>query len=88
MAILTHANAKGREASAQHLAFETDMTAEAAGGLLGKITKGSSTSSLAERAAAALVPIHTAATDRARPKSIVIDAGAIYAERNKPLPSL
>ena len=88
MAILTHANAKGREGSAQHLAFETDMTAEAAGGLLAKLTKGSTATSLAERAAAALVPIHTAATDRARPNAVVIDADAIYAERNKSQRSL
>ena len=88
MAILTHSNAKGREAAAQHLAFESDMTAEAAGGLLAKLTKGSSTQSLAERAAAALVPIHTAATDRAQSEAVTIDAAAIYAAHNKPQPSL
>lgn len=33
-AILTHPEAKGREKLAAHLAFETDMTAEAAGGML------------------------------------------------------
>lgn len=38
-AILNHADAKGREDLARHLAFETDMTAEAANAMLGKAPK-------------------------------------------------
>lgn len=38
-AILGHAEAAGREAMAQHLAFETDMSAEAAGAMLAKAPK-------------------------------------------------
>ncbi|MBR0871192.1 hypothetical protein JQ633_12545 [Bradyrhizobium tropiciagri] len=39
-AILVHADAKGREDLAAHLAFDTDMTAEAATAMLGKAPKG------------------------------------------------
>lgn len=39
MAVLTHAEADGREATAKHLAFATDMTAEAAGSLMATLPK-------------------------------------------------
>jgi hypothetical protein len=46
-AILGHADAKGREDLAHHLAFETDMTAEGAAAMLGKAPKAAPTSRLA-----------------------------------------
>jgi hypothetical protein len=45
-AILGHAEAKGRETMAHHLAFETDMSAEAAGAMLKAAPKGASASRL------------------------------------------
>ena len=39
MAVLTHAESDGREATAKHLAFATDMTAEAAGSLMATLPK-------------------------------------------------
>jgi hypothetical protein len=44
-AILGHAEAKGREDMARHLAFDTDMSAEAAGAMLGKAPKAAAPSS-------------------------------------------
>lgn len=45
-AILGHAEAKGREGMAHHLAFDTDMSADAAGLMLKAAPKGSSQSRL------------------------------------------
>lgn len=45
-AILGHANAKGREDLAHHLAFETDMSAEAAAAMLAKAPAGAVASKL------------------------------------------
>lgn len=43
-AILNHAEAKGREDLARHLAFETDMSAEGASAMLGKAPKAAEVS--------------------------------------------
>lgn len=43
-AILNHADAKGREDLARHLAFETDMSADAATAMLGKAPKAAEAS--------------------------------------------
>jgi hypothetical protein len=47
--ILTSEHAKGRDALAQHLAFDTDMTAEAAVAMLEKSPKGQTAPGIAER---------------------------------------
>lgn len=45
LAILGHADAKGREDLAHHLAFESEMSADAAVAMLGKAPKGADKSS-------------------------------------------
>ena len=80
-AIVGSADAKGREGLAAHFAYDTDLAAETADAAL-KASSKSAGGSLAERAAAAQVAVHTGGTDRARPTAIAIDANAIYAARN------
>lgn len=50
--ILTHAEAQGRDEFAAHLAYETDMTVEAAGAMLAKTPKASATTAATPLAAA------------------------------------
>jgi len=78
--ILTHDAAKGREAQAQVLAFETDMPAEASVKVLEASAKATTTPSLAQRQAAN--PANTIGTvaDSGKP-AVKIDAAAIYARR-------
>ncbi len=81
-AIVGSPDAKGREGLAAHFAYDTELTVETADAAL-KASGKTATGSLAERAAAAQVAIHTSGTDRPKPAAIVIDANAIYAGRNK-----
>lgn len=80
--ILGAPEAKGREGLATHFAYDTEFTAETAVSAL-KASAKTAVGSLAERASAAIVGLHTGGTDRGTQKAVTIDAGAIYAERNK-----
>ncbi|ACL57430.1 S49 family peptidase [Methylobacterium nodulans] len=78
-AILGCDEAKGREASARHLALTTDMTPDAAKGALAGLTKSGS---LADRMSAREpLVLDPEATTSPEPKKAVIDTDAIYAAR-------
>ncbi len=81
-AIVGSPEAKGREGLATHFAYDTAVTPEIADAAL-KVASKTASGSLAERAAAAQVAIHTAGTVAGKPAPVTIDASAIYAERNK-----
>ena len=84
-AILGHEAAEGRSDMASHMAFETDMTAEAATALLAKAPKAGATGGgLAAAMAAAGTAGVTDADDStgAELDAPVIDAQAIYKSRN------
>ena len=75
--ILGSDEAKGREASAQHLALSTDMSVEAVAGALAGVAKGSSIGARQ----AATQPAHGAAAETGQPARAQIDTSAIYAAR-------
>lgn len=82
--ILTHADAEGRTELAQHLAFDTDMTAEAATALLGKTPKSvpASVKTPLEAAMAAVgTPGIRSEEVPTGAEPTTIDANAIFAAR-------
>ncbi len=80
--IVESPEAKGREGLAAHFAYDTEQTAETAEAAL-KVSAKTGGGSLADRSRDALLQIHTGGTDKPKSDTVVIDAAAIYAERNK-----
>jgi len=82
-AILTHAEAAGRESMAQHLAFNTDTTPDVAGALMAVAPKAGAAATNALAAAMAMVPNPQVGgdVDRAGKGAATINATAIYDRR-------
>lgn len=72
-AILDHAEAKGREDLARHLAFDTDMSADAAAAMLGKAPKANSSQS---RLSGDLTPPNPEVTSNEKPQDSGSDLNA------------
>lgn len=81
--VLTHPEAEGRSELAQHLAFETDLTVEAAGGMLAKAPKQgvSPTSPLAAAMQQLGTPGVRAEEPSQAPAAASINPSAVYAAR-------
>jgi hypothetical protein len=73
-AILDHAEAKGREELARHLAFDTDLSAEAATAMLGKAPKTAAPSQ--SRLSGDLTPPNPAVTSGEKPHDAGSDLNA------------
>ena len=67
-AILSHDEAKGREATAQHLALNTDMTVDAAVGVLAGVPKAAATSIAARAAGVVSAAVDVGSAEDTRPK--------------------
>lgn len=80
-AILDHANAKGREATARKLAFTTDMSAEAAAAFLADLPVSAAGTSKLDAALAREAQSQVAPDMGGQPAAKVIDTAAIYASR-------
>ncbi|QDM26992.1 hypothetical protein FNL56_13380 [Tardiphaga sp. vice304] len=80
-AILDHAEAQGREGMARHLAFDTNMSAEAAVATMKAAPKGAASSRLGN------VPDHNLSADDTNPgKEAAVSWDSVMAKKGLPLP--